>query len=322
MFCKRCGTQNPDNANFCQGCGLPLKEVSQENSANSYQSPPNTNPAPNPNPTVYSEPAPESPLAALKKVATSGLFRFTAFAFCTLIISNILTLIDTSFMWGLVSQILGDIDRSLVNDMSRYLASISSFGAIISQIPYILIAIGLWMTYATAASKKDKPFSTAGLTLIKVIYVIELVMVCLLLAVCMVVMLIASITSTNAEDAMLVFAFVIALDVVFGVAIFWLAMIIKSLNAAKKAATEEHGKHVGKNASAFVGVVCYIGGVINIISAISNLVVLSTSISDNSAIIISTGSITAFCNCAIGAVVQICFGVLIFRFRREMKRLK
>lgn len=302
MFCKRCGTQNPDNANFCQGCGSLLNETAQQTTNNSYQSPP-----PAPNPTVYSEPSPETPLAALRKVASSGLFRFIAFAFCTLILSNILVLIDNSYMWGVFTEIFRNVDPNMVNEASRYLGSINLVSAIVSSIPSILVAIGLWMTYATAASKKDKPFNTAGLTMIKVIYTIELVAVCILLAICMVALLIASITSSSSEDAMLAFMSVIVIDIVFGVIIFWLAMILKSINAAKTAAHEEHGKHLGKNASAFVGVLCYIAGVINILSAILSLMSLS---------------ITGFCNCAIGAMVQICFGVLIFRFRGEMKRLK
>ncbi|MCD8005442.1 MAG: zinc ribbon domain-containing protein [Oscillospiraceae bacterium] len=302
MFCQRCGAQNPDNANFCQGCGSPLNKPSQENSAGNY-----TYQSALPNPTVYSEPAPESPSAALRKVATSGLFRFTAFAFCTLILSNILVLLDTSFMWGAFTEIFRNIDPNMVNEASGYLGSINLFSAIISSIPGILIAVGLWMTYATAASKKGGRFNTAGLTMIKVIYTIELVAVCILLAICMVALLIASITSTSSEDAMLAFMSVLVIDVIFAVVIFWLAMIIKSLNAAKRAATEEHGKRTGKNASAFVGVVCYIGGAINILSAIFSIMSLS---------------IVSFCNCAIGAAVQICFGVLIFRFRKEMKRLK
>ncbi len=301
MFCSKCGTRNPDNANFCQGCGSPLTHPAQQTAENSYQS------TPNPKPTVYSEPTSQSPLGALRKVASSALFRFTAFAFCSLILSNILVMFDTSFFWGVYSEIFNNIDPSIVNEASRYLGSFSLVTAIISQVPPILIAIGLWMTYATAASKKDKPFNTSGLTMIKVIYVIELVAVCILLALCMVAMLIASITSTNSEDAMLAFVSVLVIDVVFAVIIFWLAMILKSLNAAKKAASEESGKHTGKNASAFIGVICYIGGVINIITAITSL---------------ASRSISGFCNCAIGAAVQICFGVLIFRFRGEMKKLK
>ncbi|MCD7823063.1 MAG: zinc ribbon domain-containing protein [Oscillospiraceae bacterium] len=301
MFCSKCGTENPDNANFCQGCGSPLTNPAQQAAENLYQSPPV------PNPTVCSEPTAQSPLEALRKVATSVLFRFTAFAFCSLILSNILVLLDSSYIWGAFTEIFRNVDPEMVNEASSYIGSFSIITAIISQIPYVLIAIGLWVTYAAAAGKKDKPFNTAGLTMIKVIYVIELVAVCVLLALCMVAMLIASITADNSKDAMMVFGFVIALDIIFGVIIFWLAMIIKSLNAAKTAAHEESGKHLGKNASAFVGILCYIAGVINILSAILSIM---------------SFSIVAFCNCAIGAVVQFCFGVLIFRFRSEIKRLK
>ncbi len=311
MFCSKCGTKNPDNANFCQGCGSPLnkpfQEKTQDSAENFYQSPP---PYINPEPTVNQDTVridPASPLEALRKVATSGLFRFTAFAFCSLILSNILAMFDTSYFWGIYSEIFNNIDPNVVDGTSRFLGGFSLVTAIFSQIPNVLIAVGLWMTYATAASKKDKPFNTTGLTIIKVLYVVSLVIMCVLLALMMIVMLIATLSTTNSSDAMIVFLGVLFLDVFFGVIILWLAMIIKSLNAAKKAATEDSGKHLGKNASAFVGVVCFIGGVINIISAISSLFI---------------PSITAFCNCAIGAAVQICFAVLIFRFRGEMKKLK
>ncbi|MCD7889032.1 MAG: zinc ribbon domain-containing protein [Oscillospiraceae bacterium] len=311
MFCSKCGTKNPDNANFCQGCGSPLNNPSQDTSASGYAGgyayTHQSAPSPNPNTTVYSEPSPESPLAALRKVASSGLFRFTAFAFCSLILSNILAMFDTSYFWGIYTEIFNNIDPDMVSEASRFLGSFSLVTAIFSQLPNILIAVGLWMTYATAASKKGERFNTAGLTMIKVIYVIELVLMCILLALMMVVMLIATLSTDNSSDAMIVFLGVLFLDVFFGVIIFWLAMIIKSLNAAKKASTEDHGKHIGRNASAFVGVVCFIGGAINVISAITSIFI---------------PSITAFCNCAIGAAVQICFGVLIFRFRGEMKKLK
>ncbi len=314
MFCSKCGTKNPDNANFCQGCGSPLIKPSQEKpQENFYQSPPpnvNPNPTINPNPTVNqgtAELKPESPLEALRRVASSGLFRFTAFAFCSLILSNILALVDASFTWGIFTEIFNNVDPSVVDEMSGYLGSFSIVTAIFSQLPNVLIAIGLWMTYATAASKKGKPFSTAGLTIIKVIYTVELVILCVLLALMMIIMLIATLSTDNADDAMIVFLGVLFIDVFFGALIFWIAMIIKSLNTAKTAATEEHGKHLGKNASAFIGVICYFMGAINIVAAVANLISLS---------------IVAFCNCAIAVAVQICFAVLIFRFRGEMKRLK
>ncbi len=263
----------------------------------------------NPDPTVNYYTATtntSSPLDVLRSIASSKLFVFTASAFCAMILLKILSRIDTSFMWRVVTQILGDVDRSLLSDLSPYLGGVSSISAIFSQIPMILVAVGLWITYATS-TKKGERFNTAGLTIIKVLYTIGLVAMCVILALCMIVMLVATFTATNAEAAMYVFAVVIALDIAFGAIIFWFAMVLRCVNVAKTAAHEESGKHIGKNASAFVGVICYIYGGFSIIAAIINLVMLS---------------ILSFCSNAICAAVQICFGILIFRFRGELNKLK
>ncbi|MCD7785917.1 MAG: zinc ribbon domain-containing protein [Oscillospiraceae bacterium] len=321
MFCPHCGTRNPDGANFCQGYGKSLSGVFQgvgqqtpvqgtpeqePPKENFYQSPP---PVTNPDPTVNYYTATSntsSPLDALRSIASSKLFAFTASAFCATILLKILSMMDTSFMWRVITQILGDVDRSLLSDVSPYLRGMSSISAIFSQIPLILVAVGLWVTYATA-TKKGERFNTAGLTIIKVLYIIELVAMCVALALCMIVMLVATFTATDSEAAMYVFAVVIALDIVFGVIIFWFAMVLRCVNVAKTAAREESGKHIGKNASAFVGVICYICGGFSILAALVNLVTLS---------------IVSFCSNAVGAAVQICFGILIFKFRGEMNKLK
>ena len=48
MFCRKCGTKNPDDARFCRNCGTPMSSGPSVNGGSSVNGGQNGNPTPPP----------------------------------------------------------------------------------------------------------------------------------------------------------------------------------------------------------------------------------------------------------------------------------
>ena len=48
MFCRKCGTKNPDDARFCRNCGTPMSSGPSVNDGGSVNGGQNGNPTPPP----------------------------------------------------------------------------------------------------------------------------------------------------------------------------------------------------------------------------------------------------------------------------------
>lgn len=283
MFCVRCGAQNPDSANFCQGCGAPMKQEER-----------------------FTPERADTPLAALKRVASSPVAIIAA---VTLLLGTVLNFYSIFTATDSLTNQLSVLDSSFTDSIPSYFGDLMAFMSacmMVSQIPAILNVIGLFMTIASA-KKSDEQFSTAGLTLIKVIVVIGLVLISILTLVFnafMCAWLTGMIMADNSSGYALALVTVIY-DLVLGFCIFYQAMVVRSINAAKDAATAKDGAYIGRNASAFVGVMLFISAGMNLFSA--------------SSYIIAFQPISAL-QVLLTAAAYICLGVLLFMFRKEMKR--
>ena len=214
MFCSNCGAKLADGSSFCPNCGTPVKQnttnsnVYSQNSANnnapvysynhhagySYNSAPQHANVPDPqhNPV----------LGILKKIGSSPLFIVCASLF------TLSLLLSFRYAVGGQNQIINSIYRIAEQfGVSYYLwdywepirFAINGY-ALIALIPSILVAIGLWLTFASAHNKYQPSVKTAGLTIIKVINCINLVWSCIVLAAVEIVGIIALIAVSAAND--------------------------------------------------------------------------------------------------------------------------
>ena len=286
MFCSKCGIENTEGAAFCKNCGNRLGVAPAPEAAPAAQEAPvYTAPAPVVKPPLSSHPV----LNAVKKIASSPLFLVAVIAYSAQLLFSLINL----FKGG--NAILSMIYRIL--DIGR--APVIIFG-FLGLIPTMLICAGLWMTYASAQSRMSNGMKTAGLTMIKVLTIIQLIGSCIAVVVIELLLLIAVIGiaateyAPGAAIAVMVFV-VLVVAASYTLQIIYSAKIIKSLNAAKN--TIMTGVPAAK-ASAFVAIWAFI-------SAFGALFSLVTSFLSSAAAITSL----------------VCFGILVFKYNNSMRAI-
>lgn len=316
MFCKKCGAQCADGAAFCHICGeaVAVPSAVQTESAETQ-------------PVMYQQPMYQQPnyqygqgadgntvLEAVKKIASSPIMLVVAITSTIGIVLNLILSMTTVY---------GSFFESFIDAFSEYGAISSEFeeiiymidsltplffiSAFISSIPMMLTCVGYWITNITAKGN----FSTAGLTIIKVIETIKLVfayigaglsLLMLLLMTVGMSALAESFGSDMPEYVILVMASLL-LGVIFGFAfsIFYRTKVHIMVNTVTE--TAKTGTAKVKGISVFVAVVFILFAVgqlpsaFNVFSPISALLAIS--------------------NCA----YYVCLAIAVFQYRSEMKKL-
>lgn len=297
MFCPKCGTQNADGVSFCQNCGSPLTAsqptYQQPYQASQYQQP------------MYSQALVSSTgLATLKKVCSSPVALVAIIAYTAAALFSFLNSVSgSSGIFGYLYQLADMLDmEDMVGELYYAVRSTSIVSAVIGMIPTILIAVGLWLTFASAASKSQTGMKTGGLTLVKVILIINLVFICIALAA---VEIIALVAVVNLADSYYGSSMVGPLvGVMLGVAIAMTLVIlfyvkaVKTINTIKL--TAQNGIPSDK-VSVYVAVIAFIMGGFTALS-----------------IIASYGAFALLANLC-SATASITFGVFLLSYRGKMR---
>lgn len=161
MFCPKCGRQIPDGS-ICP-CSAGTSVLS-------------SNPA----------------LNVLKSIGSSPMFLVSAI------------LVTVSVVLSFISGLSGENTNLLSFYVNYNLPSIDLSGlstvvsAILTALPGLLIAIGMWMHWATCRSTASGNISTAGMTLCKVVIIVRIVLFCLIFLAAIVVFTVVMISMGGA----------------------------------------------------------------------------------------------------------------------------
>ncbi|MDD6022707.1 MAG: zinc ribbon domain-containing protein [Oscillospiraceae bacterium] len=303
MYCTSCGTENREGTNFCTHCGAPMTPVAQRAPGAFVLQTPMGPAAPAGSVAAAGSDYRNGPAALLKKLAASPVFLMAVI--CTTLSVILKFVFANANTIYLVDQIYDLIPQDIMTfEMEDILEAIiegtyhvGTVSAIITNLPTILILIGLWITAASAFSKKRTTITTGGLTVIRVIMIIELVLSCLLLVFLEFVMAIYTATELKYYDVVGAGVTMIVITaMIFAFIILNFVLILRSLKAASSVAVT--GK-ANPEASVFVAVLLIIGSVF---SLIPGLLFLPAGLSD-----------------ILAAMGGILFAVTIFRYRSEMQ---
>lgn len=321
MICPKCGAQLPDNSTFCTNCGSPVAQAA---------------PAYAPAQPAYAAPASDGTgivHKTLKNLATSPLFLIAAIALTLVLVLNIVSslsftgsvidnlddyfdeiansLSENSDSLGLSSRDIRDIRNAfdeMIDDIRDEVpdVEVSPASVITGQIPQILLCVGIWMLFVSALSGTGR-MSGAGLTIIKVINLITFILLCIgfgLAVLGLAAGLVYSIgEKVEAFISAIVGAVLVIVAIVGTILIVYYAKLLKTINTMRSAVNTGAPSD---RVSGFVAVICMITGISSGIYFFSS---------------VSSGEILVALSHAANAAMNICFGLLIFRFRNTMREL-
>ncbi len=311
MFCPNCGYQNADEDRFCQNCGAALPDTGrfqsvqpetaqQQTTQQAFQQQPDAQPSSGGAVWMLLKQCCSMPAALVAVIAFSASLLFRLL----LALQQPGSIVMPGHMVlppFYIEEGLEDLSP-LFDQLSYYLSQMSVGASLVGLIPGILIAVGLWMVYASAADKAKPGINTSGLMLIKVILLIDLVCTCILAAVLEIglLLIIAGVASSyyygSMAGALLAVWFILA--VVFTLMILFYAKAVRTTTVIRDAA--RFGK-LSDRVSLYVAVMSYIIGGMTVLGLFSNHGIFSI--------------MQRLCS----ATASIAFGIFLFSYRNRIR---
>lgn len=309
MYCPNCGQYCADGMKFCEHCGATLQDPMQQAAQQPVQNPvqqPYYNPAPVVGPV----------LDTVKKLMTSPLYLTAAIAYSCEILFSValavagaggwLDLLEYYLGWGMRRAGYSSWELSYlmdeINDAVPFLRGVTLGSALVEQIPSILMAVGIWLVFASAMDKSGGPMKTTGMTITKVITMIGLIGKILLLFIVEGVIIFVIAAASHYDDSIIgigIFIIILVL-LAMGLSILMNVKILETVGTMQK--TIQMGQ-LSDKVSAYVAVMLIISGIgsaINILG-FKHIFVILHNLS--------------------GVVASIGFAVFIFQYRNKMRVL-
>ncbi len=200
-------------------------------------------------PVLSSNPA----LNALKSIGSSPLFAGAAvlFSLSTLfsLMGGLFSSIDYTDLYYAVLYL--HLDGNELVSLLDMMNGVSVVGAVLGNVPGILVAVSLWLMYASSRNTHTGNVSTAGITICKVLAVIQLVFTCLAAAFVLLALAVVFFAAVAGEmddvgyeygfyfgEFMAVFCVVllVAVIIAFTLAVLYQACVIKTCSRIKATA--------------------------------------------------------------------------------------
>ena len=257
-------------------------------------------------------------ISIIRKLSVSVLFLVGAIGYSVYVLFGLVgSLAGGSGVTDLMDRIMAmsggysSLDYSAVRAVSGMFNGISVFSMLMSMLPAMVIVAGIWLIFAAAKRNMLPGTASVGLTMARVIAIIQLVLACIgavLLEILCIVALSAvnSISgyygSTGSVNAVLVFIMIIFAGVAAVQIIYYLKlnkMIVKIKDTLLTGQPDEE-------ISLYVEILCYISGAISAIGALMSLADVEV--------------LNFFANAGL-ATADICFAILIRQYRSKMELL-
>lgn len=241
-------------------------------------------------------------LGVMKKACSSPAALVAVIAYTAAALFNLFSAIGgSSGILGYLYRIADALDVDL--DYFYYASrGVSVAVGIIGMIPTVLTAVGLWITFASAANKMTAGMKTGGLTLVKVILIINFVFICIAFAAVEVVLSVAAASFSDSYFDSSVVG--IMVGVIIGIAVGMTPVILLYVKAVKTVNTMSLTARTGypsDKVSVFVAVMAFIMGGFKLI-----LLFVSSGV---------LAKLSGLCS----VTASIAFGVFLISYRGKMK---
>ena len=204
------------------------------------------------------------------------------------------------------------MDYQSLQILSGIFGSTSVISTLFGLIPAMVLVAGIWMVFAAAKQNKLPGIAATGMTMIRVIVIIELVLSCIaVFAVAaigfLVVLGMGSLAGYYGEGTPVVVIMVLILIVILAVCAINIIYYVKLGGTVKRMKETMITGRPDTKVSLFVEILCYLGGAGSAISALMSLVGLD---------------IFGFLSNAGMGTASICFGMLLRQYRNKMQTLE
>ncbi len=200
-LCHNCSAQNADDAIFCHNCGSKF-----EQGATQPPTPPPHQSAYAHSTVRYDAPPRGGVIESVRELGSSTMFLTAAIALSVMIVfsafSGFLTFNTVDF-----SDIFDSYDYyynynfgqlgDMMNDAVRTVGNASN---LFSQIPAVLICVGMWMIYASCRRRSGE-VSVGGLSMIRVVTIIKLCLFSFAIGIFAIIFLFAAIATYTAGNS-------------------------------------------------------------------------------------------------------------------------
>lgn len=258
-ICPVCGKPVEQEWTVCPYCGSPLEEG---DAGPRYATPPDAAP--------MGQDAEPPTLRWMRQMICSPLYLTGAIGHTCMVLFTLASTFRTgaaALTDTTVSQLVGDVygANAWLNGLYNWLPvlfSASVGSALVGQLPNILVAIGLWMLYASAADTSGAPLKTAGLSIIRGVQIFQLVMlflVALLMLVAFGVMMVGLQFYDLKAVIPIALMLLVLLAVVLAVGGLYFGKLITTINGFRQ--TIWTGQPQG-TVSLYVAVLSAVGGVL------------------------------------------------------------
>ncbi len=257
--------------------------------------------------------------AVLKKLGSSPIFLAGVIAYTlTVLVSLVMSVSNSSYAMGVLYELADALDMEAVFLRNvDFVYAISGVGSVISgvigSIPLVVITVGLWMCFAYARKRQSMMYNTSGLTIIKVISIVQLVFLGIGILFSEVILLVITIVMASSFSGAAVVPVMmlsmVILIAVFALEVYYYIKVIKTINViSRTAATGVPNEKVSR----------FVGGYL-LASAVISVIALVVALDE---VAIGYGyALAMVLECVCTAVSSVCLGTLIFKYRKEMKAI-
>lgn len=258
-------------------------------------------------------------LNVVRTMATSVLFLVGTIGYSAYVLFELLgSFTGGSEIMNMFNNIMAQsgayssMDYQSLQMLSGIFGSTSVISTLFGLIPAMVLVAGIWMVFAAAKQNKLPGIAATGMTMIRVIVIIELVLSCIaVFAVAaigfLVVLGMGSLAGYYGEGTPVVVIMVLILIVILAVCAINIIYYVKLGGTVKRMKETMITGRPDTKVSLFVEILCYLGGAGSAISALMSLVGLD---------------IFGFLSNAGMGTASICFGMLLRQYRNKMQTLE
>ena len=277
MFCSKCGTKLDESVRFCPNCGTTISAETSSEVKNTAE----------PKPTGF-QTLTDYTLAEVKQFAKMRLVIAAAIVFSLGIIFSFKAS-PLSWLTPVLSALTDSSEISyLVSTLSQYLGAAGAASGIVSNLPKILLAVGMWLVIASAYNNPNNRVSTGGLTLIKIVTIIQFI-VSLIIPVLLPIFILLTMGELFKDGTLLLITAVFAAIII--VFISYYTNLLRTITNIRY--TADTGTPVVE-ISGFIIFCCIAGGIVSALLSILNIAGM------------------------FNAVAMILFGIVLNKYKKKM----